>query len=1011
MRAKTALIALMTGSLLLIAATAGAQGIRTSGSLKGVVTDEVDGSAVVGATVVVSSDALQGTQAEITDSSGQYYIGNLPPGTYLVKVYYNGAEYERPNAVVQLGKTAQVNIRVNSGTGQGEVITLEGRPPVIDQGSTKTGRTITQEFTNNVPTGQTFAGVLGTAAGSQGDLYGQSFGGSTSVENIYIVEGVNTTDPAYGRQSTNLPNEFIQETEVITGGYNAEYGRSTGGIINVVTKSGGNEFSGSVFGYFTPGQLTAEEVATPQLGNAIERNNENAYELSLGAELGGPIIKDKLWFHVGFNPSFFQDDVHRLIMKEDPDTTFLEEVKRDTLNQGGYTMFFTSKLTGAVSPDHQGSVSFLGNPQRYDRYLTVTGRPEAGLVDYDDGAMDVSGKWASKFNNNKTQIDAVLGFHRNVEEYTPADEAIGDGPQLRIDRPHAFTTFADIEQRYYGALPSECAAEEGENSCDVRAYNLGGVGFREEQVTDRLGGSISLTHRLEAAGRHAFKVGLELEDQTYDHTSDFTGGVRYLNRGSVYRIDRWYSRVRDAEMRDGDELCDFGGDELEPCRHMADGLPATTSTQNLGAYVQDSWNILPNLTLNAGVRWERQTLFIADEVKQLTAEMGGDDVAFELDNMVAPRLGIIYDPTQEGRAKLYGHWGRFYESIPMDINSRAFGGEVFNIKFVASDNCDDFIDSDIGEFGCDEADPVFLVNAGGGEEGVVDDLKAQFLDEWILGADYELLSDLKVGASYVHREVGRVIEDVSTDGGTTYIIANPGEGEADIFDTPTRQYDALVITAEKRFSKDLMMQASYTYSKIQGNFPGLFSPETEQLDPNLTSMYDLPELMANRTGPLASDRPHNFKLDGFYTIDAKEAGLFRIGSSVRAVSGIPHNVLGSHPAYGRQESYILPRGAGERSPLTTKFDVQLTYGRKIGTSQQLWLFLQVFNLFNQQPEVDVDEEYTLDDVDPCVGCTDEDLMHVKNVGTGNSARVNPNYGNTSNRQNPLSLTFGMRLNF
>ena len=99
--------------------------------------------------------------------------------------------------------------------------------------------------------------MLGAAAGSQDDLYGVSFGGSTSAENIYIIEGINTTDPAYGLQSTNLPNEFIQETELITGGYNAEYGRSTGGVVNVLTKSGGNEFHGTVFTYFTPGALEA----------------------------------------------------------------------------------------------------------------------------------------------------------------------------------------------------------------------------------------------------------------------------------------------------------------------------------------------------------------------------------------------------------------------------------------------------------------------------------------------------------------------------------------------------------------------------------------------------------------------------------------------------------------------------------------------------------------------------------------------------------------------------------
>ena len=213
----------------------------------------------VGATVVATSPALQGEQVVITDENGQYFITSLPAGIYTLTVYYQDNTFSRGNVLIQVGKEAVVNVAVNTVTAakKGETIIIKGTTPMIDQGSQKIGITITDDYTRNIPVGRTFGAVLGAAAGSQGDYYGTSIAGSTSGENTYIVEGINTTDTGFGGLSSNLPNEFIQETEVISGGYNAEYGRATGGIINVVTKSGSNEFHGSVFGYLTPGALVS----------------------------------------------------------------------------------------------------------------------------------------------------------------------------------------------------------------------------------------------------------------------------------------------------------------------------------------------------------------------------------------------------------------------------------------------------------------------------------------------------------------------------------------------------------------------------------------------------------------------------------------------------------------------------------------------------------------------------------------------------------------------------------
>ena len=236
------------------------------------------------------------------------------------------------------------------------------------------------------------------------------------------------------------------------------------------------------------------------------------------------------------------------------------------------------------------------------------------------------------------------------------------------------------------------------------------------------------------------------------------------------------------------------------------------------------------------------------------------------------------------------------------------------------------------------------------------------------------------------------------------------------FDTPTRYYDALQITLEQRPTKKSLLKASYTYSQNQGNYPGLFSTETNQLDPNITSEYDLKNLMANRYGPLGLDRPHLLKVDGFYEFDLKQAGLITAGASFRVQSGLAHNTLGADYLYGASESYLLPRGSEERSPTTWELDVHLSYGRKLSKTTKLEVFTNIFNLTDNQGELTADETYTFDNANPIVGGDKSDLAHIKATDsngnqTDHSVVVNPNFLKTTAHQAPLSAQFGVRLSF
>ena len=1106
---------LVGGGSLIELPVAHAQGSANVGSVRGSIRDKATGEGAVGATVVATSPSLQGEQVVITEDGGAYFITSLPPGVYTLTVYYNDSTFSRGNVTIQIGKEAVVNVTVDStaGTGKpkGEVIEIKGSAPIVDQGSTKTGLTITDDYTRNIPTARTFGGVVGQAAGAQSDQYGISFAGATSAENTYIVEGINTTDTGFGGIASNLPNEFISETEVITGGYNAEFGRATGGIVNVVTKSGSNEFHGSVFGYYQPGALISAAKTIQREGGAIDSASNLDYRTDVGAEVGGPIIKDKLWFHVGFNPSLSHSTISRLVKTQvddnmdgkpdvDPATGFTvhKDVTSSDIPVDFKTYFFTAKINGAVNQNNQFQISAFGNPRNAQDLYGLTRNPDQTRYKYDDGAYDLSGKWTSKFNKGATQIDGVVGYHRGFSTDAPYNTA-ENAPTVFYQYERSLNDFADLE----GSQVAPCA-DGGPNdpyplirNCPVTGYTEQGLALLEKKVNARTSVALSATHRVKLgpAGYHVFKAGIDAEFATYNADTSYSGGARYRRSANTAAgaPGRWQLReffkfsrnLTDAELADPQSVALTAGQSLcandQAICERADNIKADTNNRNIGAYIQDQWQLRPNFTLNLGLRWEQQIGYAAKALQGTTTPEGEvvPEEAYKLNNLLAPRIGFIFDPTKEGKSKIFGHYGRFYENVPMDLNVRAFGGEITNFTSINQSrftpasgkydpNCD--VDHTPGMTGTDLVkkldqcqDRLQQAILGGGIEFVSPGMKGQRTDELILGTEYEFMADFKVGANYVHRTLPIVIEDISVDGGNNYLITNPGQnfdGEADKLhaqamqlmassdpkqvslgelyesranqmyyvknlEKPVRNYDALQLTVTQRPTKQSLLLASYTYSQSKGNYPGLFSTETGQNDPNITSLYDLPDLMANRYGPLGLDRPHNLKVDGFYVFDLKKAGQVVAGGSFRAQSGIAHNVLGGspHPGYGTGESYLLARGASARSPATSQFDVRLSYGYKLSKTTLLEGFVNVFNLFNQQDQLNVDENYTLEFANPILGGDPNDLKHIKTLDelTGQETNVSPvknkNFNNTGSssgggaQQSPRAVQLGFRVTF
>ena len=1107
--------------LVVLAGVAHAQSI-TTGAIEGRVTDKLTKDPLPGVTVIVSG--LGEPQSAITDGDGAYKITDLLPATYIVTFYIEKQSISRKGIRVSANDQITLNQDINL-TGPGDIIEVHAPPPQINQSSTAKGTKMNHQAIISVPTpGRGIAGPAGTQPGAHNDGVGIAIAGSTGLENRYLVDGIDITGLTYGSLGASVISEFIEEEEVIAGGYSAEWGRAIGGIVNVITKSGSNQFRGSVFGTLTPSFLTRKARSTPSNSSSIDVTSDRAYSADFGFDLGGPIIKDKLFFYIGFAPQLGRTDYTRVTKRQtdcrqrlasgelsgcdarlpsqggfsdgvadiDPETGFYITDKLDSEVRSGTSAQYTAigKLNLAVTPDDQAQLSVIAVPEKSEGPgiygLASSGGKSSGLT------TDAAVRWNSKLNDGATEIEAVLAWHRSTNNSGSLDSALDSQPrQILQDGDLGIWTAlggesAKTAQGCANGLPNSSDPYPFITNCPMQgsSYAIGGPGSINHDKEDRRTARIGVTQRGKLFGSHELKAGLDFEQDQKITARLYSGGAFLQNSvGNQIKVTRW---VQLAPLGDKDPRFDqtchtadpngsngMGGGTLSfACDYLSGtvGAPGTLvngETINWSAYLRDSWRIRRNFTVNLGARYEEQRLrYAADlrgKVDALTGNRYGTN-AMNLTGNIAPRVGVIWDPTEEGRSKLFGAWGRFFEAIPMDINDRSFGGEVSYVQTYGlgtGSPCGPN-DAQLGGpngLGC-------LMPGGAptqeqliGSSGVLvaPGIKAQYMDELVLGAEYQLADDVKLGITYQNRSLGRVIEDVSTDNAQTYIIANPGEWSKSeetkleeriartddpetatrlrrqlalykgirMFDRPKRTYDALEISLAHQFSRGLMVQASYTHSRTVGNYPGSVSYDNGQIDPNISSQYDLIELLSNRSGRLPQDRPHSVKIDGFYTFDLGKDQKATVGGRIRMLSGIPKNALGAHYLYGADESFLLPRGSLGRGEIEHGVDLHLSYARRVSKDVTAEVFADIFNLYNRQATFDVDQTYAPqyrpgtgenNNVNPIVGGTYEDLIWAKSIdqkGIESSLPTarNPNYGRTTSRYAPTSARLGFRLTF
>lgn len=959
----------------------------TSGSIQGDVVDS-QGAPMPGAAVTITS--AQGTKTYVTDSSGRFFAPFLVPGTYGIRVELSGfSAVERKGIDVRLGQRVSLDFTLNVGE-IAETIEVVGAAPTVDISTTTIGGTLDSEMLKKLPVGRALTDTLylvpGVSDSSGAGKANPSIGGASGLENNFIIDGVNASNAGfgaigsfsrnYGSLGTGVTSDFIKETQIKTGGYEAEYGQASGGVINVVTRSGSNQFHGALFGYLqAPGLESSYKQLDTENGTVNTVGQRGA---DVGLSLGGPLVKDRLFFFGTFNPRW--ERLTRTAPKGFP-LERLGELDRDRK-----TYAYAGKLTWQAGANHRFDASFFGDPSKADN-----GPQQA----------------ASLATAEATRFSAL--------DYG------GHSQSLRYD---GIITPSWLVEASAGRITNKFheAPEIDEWSVSDRRVvpNVltGGIGFFEVDNGRNTQYTIKSTNFFSLGGKHEVRYGAAYEDIYYLQGTGRTGptftlsdGQQTTTGGSIQvRPDPMFGsiwRVTRAQVGPGRE----------------------TTQRYTSFFLQDTWQI-GRLTLRPGVRVDNQKLKGSEEFpvclsnEQFVGDVsqGGTPVACEytFGRLWGPRFGATYDLFGNGKTKLFGSWGRFYVKIPNDLAARSLSAD-------AGVTVADYFDAGLTRPVPNGVEALGTTNhltlAGLFPATIANGVGSTYSDEFIGGFEWEAAPRLSVGVRYAHRKIPVVMEDFApaqvilyTYGippSIEYIIDNittstPTTNPADFglpfeqarFENPSHSYQAIEVTLNKSFSDNWSMIASYRWSDLTGNFEGFFRSDNGQSDPGITSLFDFPTNDPSYTadgaalgfrgdirfqgttlgeGVLPNNRPHQFKL---YT--NRTFGALNLGLAANVGSGRSLTALASNPGY--QNAGEIPetlRGGGFQTVDGVKtntdtevyLDAHVDYTIKLG-AQRVTLLADAFNLFNTQKPLDYDNYTELS-----FGAANPDLGTPKQGGT------------------------------
>ncbi|MEO5566546.1 MAG: TonB-dependent receptor [Luteimonas sp.] len=839
-------------------------------------TGAVGGRAEAGSQVTVVNRSTGLSRSVTVNADGSYRLSQLPVGDYSLQTTRDGTAVGSPISVaVSLGGTTTVNL--NSG---GDLVNLQavqvfGSQVVnrVDVHSTESATNITREELSRMPVDQSLGSVAMLAPGvvaSGATFGGLSFNGSTVAENVVYINGLNVTDPFLRRGNSSVPYGFYQEFQIKTGGYSAEFGRSTGGVINAVTRSGGNDFQGGVELTFEPTGWRADGKdryhKDGSLHEVYSRDRSSWTKFNYWGS--GPIVKDKLFFF-GMYES-----------RQSKSQGFGTSSSSDGYSDNG---FWGAKLDWRITDNHLFEVLAFSDEaestsKRFAYNWTTDARGAYGGEGLSaSGGLNWSATYTGQFGDNFT-VKALYG----VNERSLDSGSTLDGLCSTITRTGEYNGVYGQPTMPVGCHPT--------NS-------------RKTSRDDRREAS-----RLDfewTMGDHRFRFGVDRESmESINFIANPGDGVSYsaivVKPGS--------------QLSNGTIVPPGVTQALEGRRYLSGG--ATTTVAD-AFYVEDIWNVTDRLLLNLGLRWDS----FENKV--------GNKTFLKDDGMISPRLGFSYDMQGDGSTKLFGNLGRYYLPVTNKVTDYfGIGTTDEQIVYVLQG----WTEKQHPETGATYLAPILGPQLGpvntdfnvpaptDYRQAVAQNIKTPFQDEAILGFQKALNAEWSWGVNATYRRMTRTLDDVNLNhlpclsGDWPYI--NPGEvvkiwcedtnsfievdtskegykmggsGKIVGFSKPKRTYTGLEFQIDRAWDNKWAFNASYLLSWSEGNFEGPVNSDTGYGDTGLTQNFDHP---ANNQsyGPLFNDHRHQLKLRGSYKLNE----IWSFGATMSALSGGPITGFGNY---------------------------------------------------------------------------------------------------------------------
>jgi len=933
---------------------------ETTGGLQGTVKDQ-SGAVVPNAQVIVKGSSLVGEKTAQTDGSGYYRFANLPPGSYSVTVSARGFATVKRDLTLEVGHLPTVDFALEVGSTT-QTVEVSGAALAIDVTTNVTTTNVTQDVIENIPHGRTFQSVIqfapsarneplmgnttlggypgngsgGSAPGStaNGGDHGFSVAGGSDAENSYLVEGQETANLIGGYSRTTVPFDFIQEVEIKNSGIQAEHGGALGGVVNVVMKKGSNQYHGSVFTYFENDAMDARAstfdrydpnsaqatisptgrpsfLTDPNFQEYVPQKDKTS-DIFPGFTFGGPILKDRVFGFVAFNPELTQ--IERGVNYAISPVAALQPLGLVKFSQTSQTYYTNGRIDAEATKRLRLYASWLYQLQRLSGENLPFQDSSNGLFNTSStiSPMNYAHSLGYSAPNSTTNVGADLTLT----------------PRLILTGRYGyyFENYHDFGFPQAGALTNFVASGVGATDSTgaplpPSLQQVGGFqnvanspNFTTHNASKASQVDVNLAwFKSGWKGTHNFKFGYQLNhlsniiSQHYNVPRvDFYPATAYTPQGSVGAAN-----CAAVEAADGTKTCEGRYGYISVYDFGSSGQ---VSSNNHSFFFQDSWSIAKGVTINAGLRIEKENLPAENQ------PTGGisNPIDFSWSDKIAPRIGVAWDPLRNGKMKVFGGYGQFYDQMKLNLAISSFGGQFWQQCYYALDTAN--IASIVPAFnssqrycvgpnsasqanwagGTTPAGLTFLENqnfrsfpstcstCSATQEGVAPGLKPYKQHEYTIGADYQLRPTLAFEVRYDRRRLDHVIEDSSIFNpsiGETFVIVNPGQGINQTFSgfynfiaglTPgqpgaascappacpntipaERNYDGVEFRLTKSSTKHWSGMFSYTYSRLWGNYTGLTS--SDQGDggggrnaPNNSRAFDEPMFSWNAMGSSSS---------------------------------------------------------------------------------------------------------------------------------------------------------------